>query len=138
MRSEGLRLEAYQCEAGKWTIGWGHTGDVKPGMRITQHEAEAILEFDLEVYEAAVERYCPGANSNQFGAMVSLCFNIGVHEFSQSTVVRRFNECKPQSAADAFLLFNKVRKNGQLIASEGLLKRRKAERALFLTLELQA
>src|SRR3954471_9072967 len=78
MDAETLKLEAYRCPVGKWTIGWGHTGDVKPGMKINLHQAEVIFEHDLDVHEQVVtEAVKVPLNSNQFSALVSLVFNIG-------------------------------------------------------------
>jgi lysozyme len=47
-RFESLELEAYLCPAGAWTIGWGHTAGVEPGMRITEQHAEELLGLDIE------------------------------------------------------------------------------------------
>ena len=54
---EGCRLEAYKCPAGVWTIGWGHTGNVKAGQRITQAEADKMLTDDMGPYERNVDKY---------------------------------------------------------------------------------
>ena len=78
---EGLRLTAYRCPAGVWTIGYGHTGpDVNPGQRITPAEAEALLRGDLDRFESGVAAAVGNAptTDNQFAAMVSLAFNIGL------------------------------------------------------------
>lgn len=123
-RFEGCRLKAYRCPAGMWTIGYGHTGDVEPGTSITQHQAEVLLGYDLERFEAAV----PDASPNQFSAMVSLAFNIGTAAFGASTLLKRFKEGKIQAAADQFPRWNKA--GGKVLP--GLVKRRAAERALFL------
>ena len=55
---EGMRLRAYVCPAGVWTIGYGHTGsDVRDGLKITEEEAEALLRKDVGTYESAVSNY---------------------------------------------------------------------------------
>jgi lysozyme len=126
---EGLRLEAYRCAAGVLTIGWGSTGPhVKEGMTITLEEAETLLKTDLARFERGVEIMAPVATDNQFAAMVSLSFNIGLGNFSSSTVLKRHKAGKYQRAADAFLLWNKAKGN----VLKGLVKRREAERALYL------
>lgn len=128
-RFEGLRLKAYKCPAGVWTIGWGHTKDVKAGQEITEHQAEAILDVDLDAYESAVEELCPGANENQFAALVSFAFNLGVNALTKSTLRRKYLAGDAEGAANEFLKW--TRAGGNVLA--GLVKRRKAERDLFLT-----
>ena len=129
---EGLRLTAYRCPAGVWTIGYGHTGpDVKPGQRITAAEAEALLRGDLDRFESGVERALNGVvtTENQFAAMVSLAYNIGLGGFGRSTVLRMHRASKFTLAANAFLLW--VKAGGRSLP--GLVRRRTAERALYLT-----
>lgn len=125
-------LHAYKCPAGIWTIGFGHTGDVKEGDVITRHEAEVIFEHDLERFEAAVSRICPTANGNQFSAMVSLAYNIGIAAFEGSSLVRAFNTGNPLTAANMFSAWCHAKVKGVTVALPGLVKRRAAERALFL------
>lgn len=126
--SEGLRLEAYQCPAGRWTIGYGHTGDVTEGMTITEHQAEVVLALDLERFEAAVDRLAPGANANQRGALVSLAFNIGVKAFEGSWVLRAHRAGDHAGAASGFGRW--IHAGGKVLP--GLVKRRAAEAALYL------
>lgn len=134
-RWEGLRLETYKCSAGVDSIGYGHTSaagepKVTPGMKITANEAEEILTRDLAKYEKAVTKALSVApSSNQFSAMVSLCYNIGPGNFASSSVVRRLNEGNAKAAADAFLMWNKA--GGKVV--KGLTARREDERKLFLT-----
>lgn len=125
---EGCRLTAYQCSAGVWTIGWGHTGKVDgkavcKGMTITQEKADALLVSDLVVYENYVNALKRKFNQNEFGALVSFTYNCG--QGSLQTL------CKNRSSkqiAEALLKYNKA--GGKELA--GLTKRRKAERELFL------
>jgi len=126
-RFEALRLEAYLCPAGVWTIGWGHTGDVKPGQRITEHQAEAILDVDLDRFERRVAKVCPRATENQFSACVSLAFNIGEMAFQGSTLARKLNAGDVAAASSEFPKWNKS--GGKVLP--GLIRRRAAERALF-------
>jgi len=126
---EGLRLEAYKCPAGIWTIGYGHTGDVKEGDRITRHQAEAILEYDLGRYEDAVARLAPKATGPQFSALVAFVFNVGIGAFEKSTLLKEFLAGRTLNAAAEFDRW--TRGGGKVLP--GLVKRRAAERALFLT-----
>jgi GH24 family phage-related lysozyme (muramidase) len=88
---ERCELTAYQDVAGIWTIGWGHTAGVTEGMVFTQAQADNALLADLRDAEAAVENGVGAAatTDDQFGAMVSLCYNIGVGAFADSTVLRQ-------------------------------------------------
>ncbi len=132
---EGLELEAYQDIAGIWTIGYGHTGDdVKPGMTITEREAEAILRRDLKPREDAVERLVSvPLNQNEFDALVSFVYNVGVSAFQGSTARKRLNRGDRMGAADALTWWNKATVGGVLREVLGLTRRRAAEKALFLT-----
>ena len=133
--SEGLSKIAYQDVAGIWTIGYGHTKGVKEGMTITEEEAEKLLLKDLTDAERIVNRQFPvHLNENQYSALVSLAFNIGEDWILKSTVRRKLIGYVPDypAAADAFRLFNKARVNGKLTVVDGLVRRREAERALFL------
>jgi len=90
--SEGLRLSAYTCPAGKWTIGYGHTGSVDgkkvgPGMVIDLAKADELLAQDLLEAEQCVKDCVDiELNQNQFDALVSLVFNIGCGAFEGSTL----------------------------------------------------
>lgn len=127
MDAEGVRLDAYLCPAGKWTIGVGHTGDVKQGDRITQHQAEVILQLDLERFEEAVTRLAPGLSSSRFSACVSFAFNVGIAAFEKSTLRRKILAGDFAGAAAEFPKW--VRAGGKELP--GLVKRRAAEQALF-------
>ena len=133
-RSEGCKLKAYRCPAGVPTIGWGHTGGVKMGDACTQEQADAWFSIDLSVYADGVQRELKrDASDNELGAMVSLAYNIGLHGFAKSTVLKRHNEGDRQSAARAFALWNKARINGVLQVVDGLTSRRAREAALYLS-----
>lgn len=132
-RFEGRRLKAYRCSAGVLTIGYGHTSmagspQVTPGMTITAGDADAIFDRDIERFAARVEALIKvPVSENQFGAMVSLAFNIGVGAFAKSSVLRFTNKKQFNNAADAFALWNKA--GGKVLP--GLTKRRAAEAALY-------
>src|SRR6185295_17828064 len=74
---EGLRLTSYQDSVGVWTIGYGHTRGVRSGQTITQQQAQAFLQQDLGVAEAAVNGHNLTLTANQFAALVSFTFNLG-------------------------------------------------------------
>lgn len=89
---EGCRLTAYRCPAGVWTVGYGHTGsDVIPGKRITQAEADALFEADINKFADGVTATLKGVrvNNNQFDALVSLAYNIGMGAFAKSTLLTK-------------------------------------------------
>lgn len=132
-RFEGLRLEAYQDVAGIWTIGYGHIRTAKPGMVITEQEAERLLKEDLRDAERAVSDLVKvKINENEFSALVSLVFNIGRGAFSRSTTLRKLNAGDHKGAADAIELWNKATVSGKKTVVQGLVRRRAAEKALFL------
>jgi len=131
----GPALAAYRDPFGTWTIGWGHTGGVYKGDTITAAQADQILAADLAAFQAWVyARTDPAMTTdNQFAAMVSLTYNIGMEGFLTSTVRRDHNSQLYSAAAGAFLLWDKKHVNGQLVTVRGLLNRRIAEQALYLT-----
>ena len=125
---EGLRLQAYLCPAKVWTIGYGSTGaHVKPGMVITEAQADKLLRDDLARFERAVAKTCPTATDNQFAAMVSLAFNVGEAAFARSTLAKLHNAKAYKGAADDFPKWNKA--GGKVLA--GLSRRRARERDLY-------
>lgn len=128
---EGLRLTAYRDAVGVLTIGYGHTGaDVKPGQRISTATALALLRRDAQSAEAAVERAVKvPLTQGQFDALVSLTFNIGGGALASSTLVRKLNAGDVKGAANQFLRWDKA--GGRTLL--GLSRRRRAERALFLS-----
>lgn len=115
---------------GTLTIGWGHTGpDVQPGLRWTQAQADAALVSELGRFEKMVDRLVTRAlTPNQFAALVSFEYNTGGLE--GSTLLRDVNSGKFAAAADEFLRWNKGGKPPRVMP--GLVRRREAERALFL------
>lgn len=79
MKWEGFRSQAYQCPAFIWTIGYGHTGGVKPGDEVTQDMAVRQFEKDLTLYENYVRFIFDDVEltQRQFEAAVSFCYNAG-------------------------------------------------------------
>lgn len=133
-KAEGLRLKAYLCPAGVWTIGWGETSGIQPGDVRTKPQADAQLCHELTRYRDEVLAMCRRPpTANELGALVSLAYNIGLPALRKSTVLRQFNAGNAQAAARAFGLWNKARVNGVLQPLAGLTARRAAEAALFLS-----
>lgn len=127
---EGLRLESYLCPAKVWTIGWGSTGsDIVPGLKWTEEQAEARLKKDLETFEKGVEGLIKvKVTDNQFSALVSFAYNIGLGALGRSTLMKTLNAGNYTDASNEFLRWNKA--GGKELP--GLTKRRQAERSLFL------
>lgn len=134
-RFEGLELQAYQDIAGIWTIGYGHTGpDVEPGMRISERDAEELLKNDLRPREEAVARLVSvSLNQNEFDALVSFVYNVGIEAFRKSTARKRLNANNRIGAAEALTWWNKATVSGVLREVNGLTRRRASERGLFLS-----
>jgi lysozyme len=132
---EGLRLEAYLCQAGKWTIGWGHTRTAAPGMVITEERAEELLRQDLTGFERGIERLITvPLTDNQFGALVSWAFNVGLGNVETSTLRRRLNAGRYEDVPAQFLVWNKVTnpETGRKEVSRGVANRRAAEVGLWV------
>lgn len=127
---EGLRLKAYQCPGGVWTIGYGHTAGVKPGMVITKALAEEYLKADLIAFERYLNGLGLDLNQNQFDALISFIYNVGTGNFSNSTLLRKVR-ANPQdnSIMDEFLRW--VYSKGRVLP--GLQRRRLAEMKLYFS-----
>lgn len=126
--SEGLRLSAYR-NGSHWLVGYGHGEGVTRGTTITKRQADAFLNADLRSCEHAVGKVVTvPVTQNEFSAMVSFCFSIGTLGLSKSSIVKSLNARDRTGAADAFLMW--VKGGGKVIPD--LVKRRKAERTLFL------
>lgn len=127
---EGLRLNAYRDPVGIWTIGYGTTRGVKPGMVVTPEQAESLLQGDLTRFEQAIsEAVEVPLTENQFSALVSFTYNVGASALRSSTLLKRLNQGNYAAAADQFPRWNRA--GGRVLA--GLTRRRNAERALFLS-----
>lgn len=125
---EGLRLQAYKCPAGVWTIGYGHTATAAGGMVITARQADELLERDITVAERAVLSHGLTLNQNQFDALVSFVFNVGSGNFARSSLLRkvRANPNDPLIAGQ-FARWNKG--GGRVLP--GLVRRREDEADLY-------
>jgi lysozyme len=145
---EGCHNQPYKCPADLWTIGFGRVlypdqARLKTDERAsyplrTEHnrlwnadEIDALLEADLDRFSAGVRRLCHAAADSQchLDAMVSFAFNVGLGNLQSSTLRMKFNRGDYQGAADEFLKWTKA--GGKVL--NGLVRRREAERALFLS-----
>lgn len=88
---EGCRLKAYKCQAGVWTIGYGHTQGVYQGQEITREEAERLFSSDIAKFEMGVRNLTVGLGLSdiQIDALVSLALNIGLSAFKGSTLLKK-------------------------------------------------
>ena len=126
---EGCSLTAYRCSAGVLTIGYGHTKGVKEGDTCTQEQADVWLIDDVKETQALLAHYVNvSVTQNEFIALVSLAFNVGVGALMKSKLLRKLNSGDRDGAAEEFLDFDLA--NGKRVA--GLTRRRKAEHDLFL------
>lgn len=127
---EGFMAKAYVCIGGVWTIGYGHTGDdVKPGMVWSERKATEQLKIDLEEREQQLTDWIETVptTQNQFDALLSLGYNIGMGALSKSHALRDHMRGRHNSAAQAFMNWTKVK--GKVV--QGLVRRRKAEKVLY-------
>lgn len=131
---EGCRLTAYKDPVGIWTIGYGTTARAglgiipRAGMTITEAQAEHYLRLGVEKFAKEIRPYITQPiNENEFGAFVSLAYNIGSGAFWKSSARRYFNMGDKEEAAKRILLWNKA--GGRVL--KGLVRRREAEKTLF-------
>ena len=141
--------DAYLCPADYWTIGYGHVvkigGEMLKGKDnaakariayprgLTLAECETLLADDLARYAQAVESLVKvKTTDNQFAALVSFAYNCGINAFAGSTLLDVLNKGYYESAANQFLVWNKATVNGKKVVLNGLTRRRKAEKDLFL------
>lgn len=135
-RLEGCRLDAYQDEAGVWTIGYGHTENVHAGDRWTQEQCDAALDADLAPRIDRVRQLLGEIqlSDNQFSALVIFAFNVGLIALLGSTALR---DIRTEHLADVpadLMRWDKIHdKSGVLVVSPGLVARRTAEIALWNT-----
>ncbi len=127
-----------------WTVGWGSTGvdnfnldangkptKIGPNTVWTQEQADKRLREDLDIFAKQVEPLVKvDINDNQFAALVSFAYNVGVNNLKKSTLLTLLNQKNFTSAADEFVKWNKAQ--GKVL--NGLTKRRGTEKRLFLTL----
>lgn len=131
---EGCRLEAYQCSAKVWTIGWGNTyyqdkRPVKQGDKITQKQADELFEMVMNEFAIMVRKaLTKEVNENQFSALVCFAYNVGLGNLKKSTLLRKVN-VNPNDETIAAEFAKWTRAGGKVL--NGLVRRRKAEADLY-------
>lgn len=137
-RFEGLRLEPYVCPAGKTTIGYGNTlyaDGTKVFITdpaITEEQAKLLLKITAEKFEKKVKAMFPGLNQNQYDALTSLAYNIGIGRLGRSTLAGKIKSGAPKEEIKAaWLLFTLATVKGVKKKLSGLERRRKAEISHF-------
>jgi lysozyme len=132
---EDLRLTSYLCSGGRWTIGYGTTTiegkAVTDGMKITKEQALQYFKNDITLFETSVSKSLniETLNKNQFSALVSFAYNVGITAFRTSTLLRLVKE--NPNHIDIPEQFKRWNKAGGVVQN-GLIKRREAEIALYL------
>ena len=132
---EGCKLEAYEDVAGVWTVGYGLTSragfiEVGPDTKLTQEEADWYLEKVVNDFASKIRPMIAAPiNHNQFGAFVSLAYNIGTGAFSRSSALKHFNAGRTELVPDAMRMWKKA--GGMVV--QGLINRREDEIRLFNT-----
>lgn len=126
---EGLVLNAYQDSVGVWTIGYGHTQGVYPGMTISIEQANVFLDQDIKSHAYGIYNFVKvELNQNQFDAMVSFHINLGAYILQGTTLLNYINNKQWLAAATEMNAYI----NAGGVPLEGLIRRRKAESTLFL------
>jgi lysozyme len=133
-RFEGYRRNAAQLPDGRWTIGYGHTLTAREGADVSEPDAEALLVYDLIAVQHALNEsiYAP-LTQNQFDALCSFAFNVGLDNFRRSQVLKRLNAGAHVQAACAMELWRKTDFEGERIVLDALVRRRASEKTLFLS-----
>jgi len=133
-RFEGYRRKAAQLPDGRWTIGYGHTLTARQGAEVSEADAEALLFYDLMMLARAVDELVfADLNENQLAALTAFAYSVGLDAFRQSEVLKRVNEGALIQAAFALELWRRAEFEGERIVVDGLVRRRAAEKLLFLT-----
>lgn len=134
--AEGFKSSAYLCPAGVWTIGYGNTfyednTPVKDGDTVTKDEAMQLFRSVLKRFENAVnKRITQPLTQNQFDALVSICFNIGITGFKNSTLARVISkDPNDKDIKRCFEMWRYATVNG--VKKPILLSRRKKEHKLY-------
>lgn len=130
---ESCKLTVYKDAGGKNTVGWGHLVTPDDGLEygdsISQSEADDLLQSDLTVWQDFVSNHVEvPLTDNQFAALVSLCYNVGIFPLNGGDLGKLLNDGEYSDSALHILRYNEV--NG--VPSVGLTRRRKAEYALFM------
>jgi GH24 family phage-related lysozyme (muramidase) len=130
---EGFRAEPAQLPDGNWVVGYSHVRVGGAGTAINESEAADLLVMDVAPFERLVNAsVTQPLNQGQFDALVSFSFSIGAEPFAQSQVLRRVNTGEFVAAACAMDAWRKSDVSGETEIVDALVRRRAAEKALFL------
>lgn len=133
---EGFRAEPAQLPDGNWVVGFSHVRVGEAGGVVSETEAADLLALDVAPIERALNKLVTSdVNQNQFDALTSFAFSIGLEAFEQSAVLRRVNSSDLVQAACAMDAWRKSDVSGELEIMDALVRRRAAEKALFLKSE---
>lgn len=125
---EGLQLTPYRCPGNVWTIGYGHTRTVFEGMVIAPSEAEILLQEDLQIVSRAIMRLVEvPLTDNQFAALASFIYNVGIGNFERSTLLKLLNRGWYEQVPAQLARWNRA--SGEVLG--GLARRRAAEARLW-------
>lgn len=128
---EGLRLQAYQCPSGQWTIGYGHTINVIPGTTITPLQANLLLQQDIAQCEHTLNKYHLALTQNMYDALISFIYNVGAGNFHRSALLSKV-KANPYDSTIAGEFHKWIHSKGKPLA--GLQRRRMAEAKLYFTI----
>lgn len=132
-RFEGCVLDAEPLGGGRWIIGYGHTRSARPGAKVSEADAEALLIYDLgAIAERLSGLVLVDLGGNQFDALFSFAYSIGADAFAGSDVLELINAGQPFAAATALEAWRTGRVGGRRTSLDLLARRRAAEKALFL------
>lgn len=133
-RFEGFRPRAGRLPGGRYVVGYGHVSSTREGVRISEADAHALLVYDLLPIEAAVNEWALSPlTQNQFEALVSFALSVGLKTFRRSNVLRHVNQGSMLQAAGALEMWRQADLDGEAVVVDALVRRRAAEKALFLT-----
>lgn len=132
---EGLRPKAARLDDGRWTVGYGHTRSAREDAEVSREDALILLRWvDLPPVEEAINALVSAPlTQNQYDALVAFVFNVGIDAFADSEVLEHLNADRPTEAACALELWRKADIAGDPVVLDALIRRRAAEKALFLT-----
>lgn len=123
---EGFRPRAMQRSDGRWVIGYGHTQSAREGAKVSEAEAELLMQYDLiPVVKAVTDHVRVPLNQHQFDALASFAFSIGADRFAASDVVEQLNAGSARQASASLSVW------ADESAAEKPTRRRSAEHALF-------
>lgn len=130
---EGFRADPAALPDGKWVVGYNHVRQRHPGAKVSQGDAVDLLARDLvPLIQMVNKEVTTPITQSQFDALVSFAFSIGGEAFAKSQVLRRVNQGAFLAAASAMEAWRKSEVNGDIVVSQALVRRRAAEKALFL------